>query len=288
MTPNKLLRLCPLILPLLLSLSAFQSAFAQGAPAVQVSTRVYLDPTTPPAEAITGFIITGTGTGPKRLLVRGLGPSLALPPNSLVPDITDPVLGKGNLGSVINDNWSDTTIPVLLQPGSLESATMMDFSAGHYTVILSGSTAVEFGFAMVDVYDRTPANLKLANFSTRAFVGINDNIVIAGFILVGGGSEKIVVRGLGPSLTAAGVSNVLANPVLDLCCKPDGTSLLANDDWQDEPSQAAEITALGLAPTHSLEAGLIISLPAGSYSALLRGLGNTTGNGLVEIYDVGP
>jgi hypothetical protein len=289
MIPKRLLRFCPLLLPILLSLSAFQSAFAQaGAPALNLSTRVYLEQNT---DAIAGFIITGTGGGLKTVVVRGIGPSLALLPMPLVPDIDDPVLGKNNLGDVINDNWSDPTIPVTLQPGSLESAAKMDLGAGHYTAVLSGQTATQFGFALVEVYDLTSTTLKLANISTRAFVGVGDNIVIAGFILDDSAPpsamERVVLRGLGPSLLAQNVPNVLANPVLELR-DGTGTPLLANDNWEDDPVQAADIIALGLAPSNSLEAALIITLPPGRYTGLLSGLGSSTGNGLVEIYDLGP
>jgi hypothetical protein len=95
-----------------------------------------------------------------------------------------------------------------------------------------------------------------------------------------------VIRGLGPSLSAAGVPNVLANPTLELH-NGDGALLYTNNDWQDNPSQAAEIAAAGLAPNSSLESAISVNLPPGVYTAILAGLGNTTGNGLVEIYDRG-
>jgi hypothetical protein len=285
MTPNKLLRLYPLFLSLLLSLSAFQGAFAQGAPVRNLSTLVYLQPGT---EAIAGFIINGTGTNLKTVVVRGIGPSLELTPYFITPHIDDPVLGKNSFGSVFNDDWSDLTIPVTLQPLPKEAATKMAFSAGQYTAILSGKTAVEFGFALVEIYDIIPGDLKLANISTRAFVGNGAHIVIAGFILGnGGGEERIVLRGLGPSLTAANVPNVLADPTLELR-DASGVLLRANNDWQDDPGKAAELIAAGLAPTHNLESGIVVRLLPGNYTVLLSGLSSTTGNGTVEIYDLGP
>ena len=126
---------------------------------------------------------------------------------------------------------------------------------------------------------------KLANISTRAFVDTGDDIVIAGFILGhNGGNDKVVVRGLGPSLTAAGVPNALANPTLEL---RDGNGVLvsSNNDWQDNPAQAAVIIAAGLAPTNNLEAAIAATLPPGLYTALLAGSNNGTGLGLVEVYD---
>ena len=94
------------------------------------------------------------------------------------------------------------------------------------------------------------------------------------------------MRGIGPSLTAAGVPNALANPTLELRDN-NGTLLIANNDWQDNPAQAAEITAAGLAPTNNLESGIAATLPPGLYTALLAGLNNGTGIGVVEVYDRG-
>jgi hypothetical protein len=118
-------------------------------------------------------------------------------------------------------------------------------------------------------------------------VSTGDNIVIAGFVLGhNSGADRIVARGIGPSLTAAGVPNVLANPTLELR-NSDGTLLVSNDDWQDNPTQAAELVAAGLAPTNPLESGIAATLPPGLYTALLAGLNNGTGVGLVEVYDRG-
>ena len=142
--------------------------------------------------------------------------------------------------------------------------------------------------ALVEIYDLNQGvDSKLANLSTRAFVSTGDNIVIAGFMLGGNnGNDRIVVRGIGPSLTAFGVPNALANPTLELR-DSNGALLIANNDWQDNPAQAAELTAAGLAPTNNLESGIAMTLPPGLYTALLAGLNNGTGVGLVEVYDRG-
>jgi trimeric autotransporter adhesin len=141
---------------------------------------------------------------------------------------------------------------------------------------------------LVEVYDLSQAVLaKLANISTRAFVGTGGDIVIAGFILGGqNGNDRVVVRGIGPSLTAFGVPNALANPTLELR-NSDGTLLVSNNDWQDIPAQAAELIAAGLALTNNLESGIATTLPPGLYTALLAGLNDGTGIGLVEVYDRG-
>jgi hypothetical protein len=100
-------------------------------------------------------------------------------------------------------------------------------------------------------------------------------------------AARVIVRGIGPSLTAAGLPNALADPTLEL--RDDyGTLLIANNDWQGNPVQAAELTAAGLAPANPLEAGLVTTLPPGLYTALLAGLNSGTGLGLIEVYDLGP
>jgi hypothetical protein len=121
-------------------------------------------------------------------------------------------------------------------------------------------------------------------------VSTGSDIVIAGFLLSdGNGTDRIVVRGIGPSLAPAPfpVNAVLADPILELR-DSNGTLLVANNDWQDNPVQAAELIADGLAPTNPLESGIAATLSPGAYTALLAGLSNGTGTGLVEIYDLGP
>jgi hypothetical protein len=144
------------------------------------------------------------------------------------------------------------------------------------------------GVALVEVYDLNLAvDSKLANLSTRAFVNTGDNIVIAGFILGGNSADdNIILRGIGPSLTAFGVANALANPTLELRDR-NGALIRANNDWQDDPAQAAIISAAGLAPTNNLESGIAEILSPDRYTALLAGLNNGTGVGLVEVYDRG-
>jgi hypothetical protein len=301
MTPKKLLRYCPLVLPLLLSLSAFQSAFAQ-AQLSNLSTRMRLRPpsvNSPSDIAIAGFIMTGVGGAGKGVLLRGLGPTLL--PVPLSPVLSDPLLTLNQCAScpLTNDSWYvpfSEGVGYLFATASagppppiyLEAALYRTLPLGIYTAAIQNSPAnTTLGFALVELYDLDLPNGKVVNLSTRAFVGTGDEIVIAGFILTGSGSESIVVRGLGPSLAASNISQLLADPVLELR-NVHGVLLLANDNWQDSPVQAAQITALGLAPSNNLEAALIMTLPPGLYTALLAGRGNTTGNGLIEIYDVGP
>jgi len=133
-----------------------------------------------------------------------------------------------------------------------------------------------------------PASSKLANISTRAFVGTGSNVVIAGFILGGNnGNDSTILRGLGPSLTQFGVPNPLSDPTLELR-DSNGAVIRVDDDWQDDPAQTAIISAAGLAPTNALESAIAATLSPGQYTALLSGLNEDTGTGLVEVYDVAP
>jgi hypothetical protein len=158
---------------------------------------------------------------------------------------------------------------------------------GAYTAVLHGN-GTGVGVGLVEVYDLDPgAASKLGNLSTRAFVRTGGNVVIAGFILGnGGGDDRVVVRGLGPSLSQFGISNPLGDPTLELRDQ-NGTLLKSNDDWADDPVQAAEITAAGLAPSDGKESAIAATLPPGLYTAILAGRNATIGVGLVEVYDRG-
>jgi hypothetical protein len=128
---------------------------------------------------------------------------------------------------------------------------------------------------------------KLANISTRATVGTGSDIVIAGFILGNNsGTDEVVVRGLGPTLAGTGIANALGDPMLELR-DSEGNLLTANNNWHDDPTQASQLTSLGLAPSNDLESALISTLPPGPYTALLSGVNSGIGVGLVEVYDQG-
>jgi hypothetical protein len=140
----------------------------------------------------------------------------------------------------------------------------------------------------VEVYDVDQStNSRLGNISTRGFVSTDSDIMIAGFILGGNtGSDTVVVRGIGPSLSNFGVPNVLANPQLELR-DSSGTLIRSDNDWMDDPTQAALISGAGLAPSNNLESAIYETLAPGQYTALLSGVSNGTGVGLVEVYDLG-
>jgi hypothetical protein len=263
-----------------------------AAQALNLSTRMFVQ--TGDNVGIGGFIVTGTL--PKHVLLRGIGPSLSGSAGIINP-LPDPMIelhGPGGFVTVINDNWRDDPVQeaLIIADGApptddLESAIDANLTPGAYTAIVKGKNNT-IGVALVEIYDLSPtASEKLGNISTRAFVATDNNIVIAGFILGGNpGNDRVAVRGIGPSLTAVGVVNALADPVLELRDN-NGTLLVANNDWQDNPTQAAELTAAGLGLGDPLEAGIATSLPPGLYTALLAGQNNGTGVGLVEVYDRG-
>jgi len=242
---------------------------------------------------IGGFIITGSA--PKHVLLRAIGPSLT--PLGVPNALADPVLelhGSGTFVTIINDNWRDdpaqeaAIIATGIPPtNNFEAAIDATLNPGAYTAVVRGKNNTT-GVGLIEAYDLSPAaSAKLANISTRAFISTGDDIVIAGFILGDhSGDDGIVVRGIGPSLTPLGVPNALANPTLELRDN-NGALLSSNNDWQDDPVQAAKLIAAGLAPTSALESGIAATLPPGLYTALLAGLNNGIGVGLVEVYDRG-
>lgn len=130
-----------------------------------------------------------------------------------------------------------------------------------------------------------PVNEKLRNLSTRGIVETGENVLIAGFILGGNGlvANTVLIRGIGPSLTAFGVANALADPTLELH-DASGAIIASNNNWRD--TQQAQIQASGLAPTDIHEAAILTTLPAGSFTAIVRGANNTTGVALVEVYGI--
>ena len=244
------------------------------AQALNLSTRLRV--LTDANVGIGGFIITGSD--PKQVILRGIGPSLAAfgVPNPLA----DPILelhGPTGFTTIINDNWRDGNCSgVLAPPSDLESCIDATLPPGQYTAILKGKNNGT-GVGLVEAYDVDQAAAsKLANISTRGFVGTGGDIMIAGFILGGNtGQTNIILRGIGPSLAQFGVPNALADPKLELR-DSNGALLIMNDNCGDDPAQAGIVAAAGLSPTDPLEACIAATLAPGQYTALLSGVNNGT------------
>jgi hypothetical protein len=239
--------------------------------------------------SIAGFIITGTDQ--KKVIVRGIGPSLS---NLGLTTLQDPVLelhdGTGALiGS--NDNWTDNAAAIqdtgIPPTNNLESAIVTTLAPGNYTAILRGKNGGT-GIGVVEAYDLDQSvNSQFGNISTRGFVETGDNVMIGGFILGAGrgnGSASVVVRAIGPTLSASNVPNPLQNPTLELH-NATGAIIATNDDWSSDPG-AAQIQANGLAPGDLRESATLQTLLPGNYTVIVRGKNNTTGVGLVEAYNL--
>lgn len=232
---------------------------------------------------IVGFIITGTQQ--KKVIVRGLGPLLPVSEN-----MADPTLQlRNSSGAMIasNDNWRDsqeeglktTTIP---PTNDYDSAIVQSLDPGAYTAVLGGKGGTT-GVGLVEIYDLDlGVDSKLANISTRGRVDQGDNVLIAGTIVLGSGSTTVLFRALGPSMTNY-VSNALQDTTLELY-DGQGQQIASNDNWQD--SQAAEIQATMIPPSHPSEAAILRPLTPGAYTAIVRGKNNTTGVGLIEAYQI--
>src|SRR2546423_2385486 len=259
---------------------------------VNLSTRLRV--LTADKVGIGGFIITGTV--PKRVLVRALGPSLAS--FGLLTLLADPTItlnGPAGFVPIVNDNWKSSQQNEIqatgLAPGNdLESAIVATLTPGNYTAVLSGTNGGT-GTGIVELYDLDlAADSKLANISTRGFVGTGDDIVIAGFTVGNGTSvDNLIVRGLGPSLTASSLGAVLNDPKLEVR-NANGATLAANDNWFQSPQQT-DISDSGLAPIYSVESAVSLIVGPGAYTALLSGAAtpffNPTGIAIVEVYSRG-
>lgn len=234
---------------------------------------------------IAGFIVTGSD--PKTVLVRALGPTLT---GFGVPDaLQDPMLELHRPGAstISNDDWkqdqrAEIELTQLAPTFDSESAILVTLSPGAYTAIVRGKNGSS-GAGLVEVYDLAPeVASNVVNVSTRMRVETGDNVMIGGLI-VGGGSNSVplLVRALGPSLTYYfGFEDALQDPVLSL---HDGNgNVTFNDSWLE--TQQAEISATGLAPEDPREAAILVTLPPGLYTAIMSGQGGTSGVALLEAY----
>jgi cytochrome c peroxidase len=258
-----------------------------SAQSLNISTRLGVG--TGDNATIGGFIITGNASKP--ILIRALGPSLSN--LGLTGLLLDPVLElRGANGGLLfqNDNWKDDQRSLIegtpYQPGDdREAVIVASLPPAAYTAVLTGKNQTT-GLGLLEIYDTDQAvDSQLANISTRGFVGAQDNVMIGGFILGGNNSTPVAIRGLGPSLSQFGLGNLLADPTLELH-DANGATLIANDNWTDDPTSAALLSANGLAPTNANESAIFTSLPAGQFTAILAGKNGGAGLGIIEVYNL--
>jgi hypothetical protein len=257
---------------------------------LNVATRLRVEPGD--HALIAGLIVSGVE--PKKVIVRGIGPSLG---NFGVPGpLADPIIELYDAAGQLlarNDNWRSNQESEIQDSGvaptnDLESAIVATLSPGNYTSVLRGN-GNGTGVGLVDAYDLSPGTRShLANVSTRGFVSTGDNVMIGGFIVTdNGGGTTVVVRAIGPSLATAGIPDAMSDTYLELH-NPNGSLLDFNDNWLSAFG-ADEIRAAHLAPTDDRESALYKRLPPGNYTAIVRGKTNSVvGVALVEIYDLGP
>lgn len=275
---------------------------------------------------IGGFVVANPVGAPanqtRQMLIRVVGATLANAPFNVTGALANPSLelynAAGNL-LVTNDNWgtqtantaTNTTAVTALQQAtsrigafalpanSPDAAVLATLPPGSYTVQASGPNANSTGVVLIEVYDATAGQAtatspRASNVATRGTVGTGNNILIAGFVINGTASRRVLLRGVGPTLTRFGLGQnaVLADPLLTLKDAA-GTTLRTNDDWASGDDAAAiaaaSVSGGAFALTNgSKDAALLVMLAPGAYTVQLSGVNNTTGIGIVEVYDVDP
>ena len=273
------------------SLSVGLAAEADPARLTNIATRAQIGGSA--GTPIAGFVIGGSGT--KTMLARAAGP--ALTGFGVADALADPSLAllSGAATVASNDNWLAADAATMTAAGafaftigSKDAALVATLAPGAYTapVTASGATA---GVTLLEIYDvsTSTTTATVVNASTRAFVGTGDAVLIPGFTISGTGSLRLLIRAVGPTLAGFGVSGVLADPTITLYR---GTTALATNDNWSSATNAAEISVAATAvgafalPAGSKDAAIVTSLPAGSYTAVVSGVGGTTGTALVELY----
>ena len=298
-----------------LSNASGSSVSASGTLTVSTGGGVVIGPPGPPGSAqivnvsIRTFIGTGEnaltlgfvvgGSGEKPLLIRGVGPTLAS--SYGVGGVLDrPQLTLYDAASTTiatNAGWAGdpalsgafTAIGAFPFPdGSTDAAMVQSLGANtSYTVNVSGVNGTQ-GVALAEIYDANPASgSRLVNISARGYSGTGSNVLILGFIIGGSGTERLLIRGIGPTLAKFGLGGGLANPQLSLY---DASSQLVASvgAWGGDPDLAATMQAAGafeLDPG-SADSAMLLNLPSGLYTIQLSGANSSSGLGLIEVYEL--
>jgi hypothetical protein len=275
--------------------SEFSPAFPPPAQLLNISTRSPVG--VGENVLIGGFIVVGTGDN--RVMLRGLGPSLTQV--GVGGALDDPTLElRDSAGTLLNANndWQEAQADEIEATGlaptnDREAAILATLTAkpgsqggARYTGIVAGKGGA-VGIGLLEIYNlAVSANARLANISTRGFVGAGDALLIGGFIPGpnGGSPVRVLIRGIGPSLADQGISAPLQDPTLELH-DANGNTIATSDNWRDA-FNSSEIAATLLPPTDDRESAILANLsPATSgYTAVLRGASGTSGVALVEVY----
>ncbi len=263
------------------------------------------------ADIMIAGLVVGPGT-PDTVLIRAVGPSLAeLVPEGVNGLLAAPVLSLfDSSGALIlsNQKWGtgNATASIMsaagafpLLPGSSDSALVATLPPGAYTAQVSGADGTT-GLALLEIYEIGTPNLltaRLINLSTRGNVGTNSSIMIPGFSIGAGTSNKtLLIRAAGPALKALGVPDTLLDPDISVVNSTGGV-IASNDNWGtpvDGAHSAASLstayTAAGAFPfaVGSLDSALIGTFAPGNYTVLVSGNHNSSGVAIVEVYDITP
>ncbi|HEY3757195.1 MAG TPA: hypothetical protein VGL42_13675 [Opitutaceae bacterium] len=279
-------------------------ASASSARLINISSNGYVQGTTHLLDA--GFFISGAPGSTEQVLVRGIGPTLATfnVPNP-ASNIQLQIFDANNHLLYSNNGWSsgsaqntqnltaafNQTFAFGLQPGTLDSALLVTLAPGQYTAEVSGVGDAS-GTALAEVYEVTAGGTRLLNISCRGYVDNAGHTLTDGFYISGGsnnGQEKVLIRGVGPTLANFGVNPAVADPTLTVF-EPGNVPIATSDDWSAEPDSglAAAFTAT-LAfqlPAPSRDAAVLLTLPGNGYTAQVSGTNGQGGDAIVEIYEV--
>ncbi|HEX2853549.1 MAG TPA: immunoglobulin domain-containing protein [Opitutaceae bacterium] len=264
-----------------------------------ISTRAFVGPDE--KAAIAGFVIRGAAA--KRVLIRGAGPALTarFGMTGVLPDPRVWVYnGNGNVVAT-NNQWGDSGGATSTQmdaaglfkfdAGSKDAALMLDLAPGNYTVQLVNDLPGGAGIGLIEIYEADNRAERLLAISTRAFVGTGDALTIPGISINGPVPKKVIVRAVGPTMASLGVNAPLADPILTLVNSITGEVIATNDDWSSSANKAEIVAASAAAgnfplPDPSKDAVVVVTVPPGAYTALVRGANGGTGVALVEVYEV--
>ncbi|HEX2101631.1 MAG TPA: peptidylprolyl isomerase [Candidatus Synoicihabitans sp.] len=240
---------------------------------------------------IAGFVTAG----PVNVLVRGIGPTLTS--YGVAGAMSDPRITLDPLG-VSNDNWGDSPVPALqaafarvgafpIADTTSKDAALLASVDGASSVLLTPATG-ENGPALIEVYDLRETGGRLINVSARVTVGTGGDVLIAGFVIGGNVPKRVLIRAVGPTLANYGVTGLLTNPVLTVYRAIGGTEVqvATNDDWGDNPELGGSTWGGFPLNAGSTDSALLLTLPAGVYSAQVTGFDGGTGVALIEVYEV--